>query len=109
MSYKVAVASSDGKVINQHFGRSRQFLVFNITDDRKIEFLELREGEPPCGFGEHNDDLLAKAVAMISDCRFLLASQIGPGAEGVLRSKGIRTLLASDYINKVLEKLAQTV
>ena len=30
VSFKVAVASSDGKFVNQHFGMTQQFLIFEI-------------------------------------------------------------------------------
>lgn len=109
MSYKVAVASSDGKVVNQHFGRSRQFLVFNITDQGTAEFIELRQCEPPCGLGEHDEDPLVKAAEQLSDCSFLLASQVGPGAEALLRSKGIKTFEITGFIDNVLEKLSKSI
>lgn len=32
MAYKVAFASSDGKVVNQHFGRTKQFLIVEIDN-----------------------------------------------------------------------------
>jgi nitrogen fixation protein NifX len=105
MSYKVAVASSDGKVVNQHFGRCRQFLVFNITDQGAAEFSELRESEPPCGTGDHDEDHMAKTVEQFADCRFLLVSRIGPGAEAALGSKSIKAFAITDFIDKALEKL----
>lgn len=40
MSFKVAVASSDGKYINQHFGWAQQFLIFEIDDNGEYKFLE---------------------------------------------------------------------
>ena len=30
MSFKIAVSSSDGKVVNRHFGRTEKFLIFEI-------------------------------------------------------------------------------
>ena len=46
MAYKVAVTSSDGKFINQHFGRAQQFLIFEIDDEGDYKFLELRKNDP---------------------------------------------------------------
>ena len=40
MSFKVAVASSDGKYVNQHFGMAQQFLIFEIDDEGNYKFLE---------------------------------------------------------------------
>ncbi len=47
MKWKAAVASSDGKVINQHFGRAKEFLIFEITN-QEFQFLELRQNNPAC-------------------------------------------------------------
>ena len=33
MSYKVAVASNDGKFVNEHFGRAEKFMIYEIYDD----------------------------------------------------------------------------
>ena len=30
MSYKLAIATSDGKFVNQHFGRANQFLIVEL-------------------------------------------------------------------------------
>lgn len=104
MSYKVAVASSDGKFVNRHFGHSKQFLIFNI-DGKKFKFLELRENLPPCAGQEHHDDRLAKTVDMVSDCRAVLASQIGPGAAEFLLSRGIQPYVLPDFIEDALIRL----
>ena len=107
MAYKIAVASSDGKVVNQHFGRSRQFLIFEVSDQEEYTFAEVRESEPPCGIGEHDEDMLQKAVELLGDCRFVLVSQIGPGAEHALRSKGVKPFAVADFIDKALERLVR--
>ncbi|MDD3248411.1 MAG: NifB/NifX family molybdenum-iron cluster-binding protein [Methanosarcina sp.] len=44
---KVAVVSSDGKVINQHFGKAPLFYIFDVGGG-KIQFLEVRECTPLC-------------------------------------------------------------
>lgn len=105
MSYKVAVASSDCKFINQHFGRARQFLIFEIKDGGGFEFLALRENTPPCGVGEHDDRLLEKTVDLISDCKVVLACQIGPGASDILLARGIHPYSRPGFINDVLKRL----
>ena len=106
MSYKVAVASSDGKVINQHFGRSRQFIIFDIDDGGNYSFVEIRQNTPPCGYEEHDENAMQKTVDLLSDCRVVLVSQIGPGAEQALRVKGVQAYAIGDFIDKALLKLA---
>jgi nitrogen fixation protein NifX len=39
---KVAVVSSDGKVLNQHFRNASHFLIFEV-DYGGIQFIEVRE------------------------------------------------------------------
>lgn len=104
MSYKVAVASSDGKVVNRHFGHTKQFLVFDIEGD-KFNFLELRENFPPCTGQEHHDDRLAGAVDLVADCRAVLVSQIGPGAAELLVSRGIQPYVLPEFIEDALNQL----
>ena len=46
--YKVATASSDGIVINQHFGRADIFYIYEITETGKHRLLETRTVTPVC-------------------------------------------------------------
>lgn len=106
MSLRVAVASSDGKVINQHFGRAGIFLVFDV-DEKGYRFVEERKSDPPCQLGEHDDNALDRTVGLIADCGIVLASMIGPGAEQAMNTRGIRAYAISDYIDRALEKLVK--
>lgn len=53
----IAVASSDGIVVNNHFGKARTFYIYEEKDD-KITYVEKREVEPVCNGGNHDDDRL---------------------------------------------------
>ncbi|MEA4924609.1 hypothetical protein SDC9_167162 [bioreactor metagenome] len=107
MSYKVAVASSDGRVINQHFGRSRKFLIFEITDQSRWAFLENRDNVPPCSSGEHSEDDMERTIDLLSDCSIVLASRIGPGAEQKLSLRGIKSYSVPYLISDTLDKLVK--
>lgn len=104
MSYKVAVASSDGKVVNTHFGRALQFLIFEVGDTG-WSFLEARENQPACSFGEHSDGGLLHTAQLISDCKIVLVTMIGPGASQVLEQRGIKPFSSPGYIDELLNKL----
>ena len=106
MSVRVAVASSDGKFINQHFGHAKQFLVFDLNDQGKFEFLELRENVPTCSGGNHTSDAMEDTLDLIKDTNIVLISQIGPGASQFLLSNGIQPFMIPSYIDEALEKLA---
>jgi len=102
MKLKLAVASSDGKVINQHFGKASKFLIIE-TDGQKIEVLELRENKPACGsleYGGHEDDALERSIFLIKDCYAVLCSRIGGGAAEELLSRGIEPVEAPGFIKE---------
>ncbi len=104
MAYKVAVASSDGKVINQHFGRSKVFIIFEVDND-EWAFQENRANTPPCGFGDHSEDAMQRTIDLVSDCSIVLISKIGPVAEQKLNSKGIKAYMMPVLIPNALNKL----
>ncbi len=79
MDVKIAVASSDGLTVNEHFGRARSFHIYRLHDEG-YDLLEVRENAPPCAGQAHDDDALARSAQLLADCRGVIASQVGPGA-----------------------------
>jgi nitrogen fixation protein NifX len=106
MSIKVAIASSDGKYVNQHFGMATQFLIFIVKDDGTYEFLELRENKPACSVEGHTELSMEESVELISDCKVVLASQIGPAAIDILLSHHIEPYIAPGFIDDVLKQIS---
>ena len=45
MDVKIAIASSDGLTVNEHFGRAHCFRIYRLND-AGYEFVELRENIP---------------------------------------------------------------
>jgi len=105
MTYKIAAASTDGKVVNQHFGRAKKFYIIDVSDDGIFHFEVIRETSAACENGEHSDDSLDRNVSLLSDCSYVLVSRIGPGAEYALNKKGITAFAISDYIDTAIEKI----
>ncbi len=106
MSIKVAVASSDGKYINQHFGMASQFLIFELNDDGTHKFMELRENRPACSTEGHSELSMKESVKLISDCQAVIAGQIGPGAIDILLKNKIDPYIAPTFIEDALKQLA---
>lgn len=107
MNIKIAVASSDGVTIDQHFGRARQFMIYRLLDDG-YEFLEERANRPPCSRHEHSDTLLEQAAQLIGDCGGVIASQIGPGAVDVLLLQRTLPLTMSGAVDDAMQALLRT-
>lgn len=105
---KVAVASSDGKIINQHFGKAAQFLIFELKKG-SYKFLGLRLNRPACQAGEftsHDPAGLEATLDNISDCKIVLCSRYGAGIKELLCGKGITIIEAPVRIEDGL-KLAR--
>ena len=108
MSIKAAVASNDGQSINEHFGRARHFLIFDLVEEHFI-LAEVREiVSPHSSVAEHDSNAIDRIIEALADCRFVLAGQIGPGAVERLGLHGIKGFTISGSIDKVLEKLASS-
>ncbi|MBZ2166609.1 NifB/NifX family molybdenum-iron cluster-binding protein [Methanobacterium spitsbergense] len=105
MLFRVAIASNDGKIINQHFGHAKQFLIFDIDDNGDYEYIELRENIPTCSGGNHTAASMESTLKLIKDVDIVLVSQIGPGASQSLISIGIQPYIMPMFIDEALEKL----
>ena len=44
--YKVAVASTDGKNIDVHYGKADKFFIYQIDDEAGFDFIEVRNTKP---------------------------------------------------------------
>lgn len=131
MSVKIAVGSSDGIAIDQHFGSGNKFYIFELLEDGKFNILDVRENingkvdslevyeevkslgchgnNGGCGGGcspqEHgNDDLFSK-VRLLNDCDMVLINKIGKFAEKLLLKNGISALEAEGDIKEAFSRL----
>lgn len=104
MSYKIAFASNDGKVVNQHFGRAKQFLIVEI-DNKDYQYVETRVNEPACQDFQHTEDAMSKSIELISDCKAVFVARIGQGALDQVEAKGIKGIEAPYFIEDILKKI----
>lgn len=103
--YRIAVASSDGKVINRHFGKASVFRIFDVMADKSIQFVENREVEPVCQSGNHDDSKLRETIKLFSDCKYVLISRIGYSAQSLMEQEGIIPMELPGIIEESVQKL----
>ncbi len=99
---KVAVASQDGRIINQHFGHAERFLIYE-ADGGRINFVEERKVEKYCsGDEEHlyDRDRFKMFFDAIKDCSILLVSRIGTRPEREFEKRGIKVFMVYDRIEE---------
>lgn len=104
---KIALASSDGININQHFGKAIFFRVYEL-DNSGYKFIESRDAVAACQHARtHSSTDFDRVVELLSDCDAVLVSKIGEGAAAYIISKGLRVFEVSGSIDGVLNKLIE--
>lgn len=105
MIYRAAIASTDGKVVNQHFGRAEQFQIFDISDDNSFKYVERRAVSPCCHGGEHETDAFSRVGNILNDVSAVIVSRIGEGASEFLESNGFVVYEAPYPIEPLMQKI----
>lgn len=90
-NFKVAVTSKSGKLVDQHFGQTTDFIIFEINGE-DYKFIETRSTKKYCNGGnELNNEYHGKkeTIEIVSDCDAVLSMKIGLGAQKKLEEFGI--------------------
>lgn len=104
MSIRIALASSDGKMIDRHFGHAEQFYVADVEEDG-WRFVALRQVERACVDYKHGDGAFEAVFGVLSDCRAVFVNCIGQAASAFLIGKGMRVFETEGAIADVLDYL----
>ncbi len=104
---KVAFASTDKVHIDEHFGKAREFFLWDVSADN-AEFtgvLQIDEGT-----GDADDRIEARSAAL-ADCALVYVGQIGGPAAARLVAKKVHPLKSktAEPISEVVEKLQQVL
>ena len=90
--YKVAIASTDGETVNQHYGKAEKFYIYSINDEVGYDLVEERQVEPVCMDGAHEIYKMKKSVLRFTDCRYIVVSRLGTAANAALSAAGITAM-----------------
>ncbi len=86
---KIAVASTDGKFIDLHFGDANRFLIFKIEDgDGKFHDIREKTAMPV----NNHQERWVGSIDLIADCKAVLCSKIGNEPTIELRKLGIKPI-----------------
>lgn len=102
---KVAVATTDGATINEHFGRASEFTVYEVNADGSYTQVGKIEVEEKLGEDLHQS--LDATVELLEGVETVLALQIGPKAIKALQEKGILGFGLRGSIDKALKSYAK--
>jgi predicted Fe-Mo cluster-binding NifX family protein len=99
----IAVASTDGEMVNEHFGRASRFWIFDISRSQRT-LIMVRNVEPlSIGDKSHSFDpeKMARAGETIKDCERVYCTRIGERPKLELEKLGIETILYHDTIGSI--------
>jgi nitrogen fixation protein NifB len=88
---KMAVATSGGGLINQHFGHAKEFLIYEASGNG-VRFVGHRKTDLYCGGGDTCGDTettLEQTIKALEGCEVVLCSKIGYEPWGMLEEAGI--------------------
>jgi len=104
---KIAFASSNGDTIDQHFGRSERFYLYEI-DKEHFECVAKIDSSKKI---EDEHEKLAYKIGSIAEADIVYSTQIGPTASKMVQSEGIYPVKTTegerivDAISKLQEVL----
>ncbi|MBK1716653.1 nitrogenase cofactor biosynthesis protein NifB [Thiocystis violacea] len=87
----MAVATTGGGVINQHFGHAREFLVYEASS-QDVRFIGARKVDLYCSGGDscgEAETKLQKTIRALAGCEVVLCAKIGYEPWGQLEAAGI--------------------
>ena len=117
---KVAFATSDGKNVDEHFGRAGLFAIYEFEfADGVFHFVELRKFSDGMDTavtdtrdkGPLHDNAVQNKVDRLSDCKLVYLTEIGGPSAARLVKKGMMPMKVKEpvAIEDALVQLAETV
>jgi len=106
---RVAVVSKDNKNIDEHFGKTKTFLIYDLENNTN-SFLEERVTVPLSeGISNHpfNLERFERVYKIIGDCQVVISVQVGKRPEKELMDRGIKSIVSSETIEKSLNDVAK--
>ena len=106
---RIAVASRDGREIDQHFGHAERFLIYEVrgTDVRQVGEKKIKRY---CSYDQDHPlrgHILRAIADSLSGCRAIVCAQIGPAPQMEMERLGFETFVADGPIEPTLVELSR--
>jgi predicted Fe-Mo cluster-binding NifX family protein len=96
---KIAIASSDGKNLDLHFGKAKSLYIFDFNGKNE-KFLEKRTVE----FVEDQKHQWMKTLKAIEDCDVVICVQAGLKSKCGIEESGIKLVEDEGPVDEVLKR-----
>jgi nitrogen fixation protein NifX len=115
---KVAFATTDGKSVDEHFGRAGMFAIYEYTESG-FQFVELRKFSDGADrsvtdtkdLGPLHDSAVQGKVDRLADCKLVYLTEIGGPSAARLVKKGMMPMKVKEpvLIESALDQLGETI
>jgi nitrogenase molybdenum-iron protein alpha/beta subunit/MoaA/NifB/PqqE/SkfB family radical SAM enzyme/predicted Fe-Mo cluster-binding NifX family protein len=105
-SFRIAVVSRSGVVVDQHFGQAGRFMIYE-SDGMRLRLAEIRRLGPEGGCGRCGrpggmekaakppEGFIAKMVEACSDCDAVVAIRVGESTKAKLEARGVACFVST--------------
>ncbi|WP_297087316.1 NifB/NifX family molybdenum-iron cluster-binding protein [uncultured Draconibacterium sp.] len=106
---RIAVTTTSGLKVDQHFGKARSFSIYDVKAD-EVKLIETRlvdsycqssAEETPDKNHQFSENRLSMVYERIKDCDKVYTLQIGEKPEAAMKNKGIKVQACSCNIEKI--------
>jgi predicted Fe-Mo cluster-binding NifX family protein len=104
MSYRIAIASSNGESVDQHFGQAQNFLIYQVSS-KGIDFVEDREVQLAQSETPHSEENLEHLVKLLDDCSAVFVLKIGARSSSYLQLRNISIFEVDFSLNHIFTTL----
>jgi predicted Fe-Mo cluster-binding NifX family protein len=107
----IAVATNDGKEINQHFGHAERFLIYEVNGT-EVQLVDEKRVERYCTYDEAHPlrgHVLRGIAAALQGCRAVACTQIGPAPFDEMTRLGIEVFSIKGEIRPALLELVKVL
>lgn len=101
----IAFASNDGESVNQHFGWSKTFYLFEVEKDASQYLKSIDSSEEP----EEEKAKLTYKIGTIEEADIMYCTQIGPTASKMVQASGIHPVrvVEGEKISDAIKQIQQ--
>ena len=99
---RIAIVSTDGTNVNDHFGMAKRFLVYDCNDETTL--VEERQTESlSVGDPDHTFDAekFGQIAALLKDCAKIYITKIGDTPAAKLREMGVEPVIYEGPIKDI--------
>lgn len=90
---RVAFATSDGEIVNQHFGSTRGFMIYTVSGALSARY---SAKEFPADKRDGNEDKLIPRLAGLNGCDIVYCGSVGGSATKQLLALGVHPVMVKE-------------